>query len=424
METSVKKLMEKFLQFGGTRTTEQFKAIRDTVLIEMYLNKGKDEEAYLKLEYIFDKLDYGYKKSIFHGEIEVIIDCTEQDLEDYYEKHRKHHGPIKRTPKKPKDRLGKIKLPNKTENLGKLVDEGEIPYTGSRADQYWNSKKIKLVFDAHNKQIRSGAEIPRSYDYKDIDYVQEFYGLRGIEFGNWLSQQDRSNYLAGLGLSLFDLYHILNFSPKQISLRNKITIAFGARGRGTASAHFEQSTFAINLTRYKRPKKGSTSKRGFDRSDLLTASGGVGSLAHEYGHALDYYGGMFIEKANSGALTGARSARIKPDKKLLKANSLQGLMERLLYKIIWKNDTTHTPFYQRLLKVKGKYGVTDYFFRRNEIFARAFEVYVHFKMQKKKYKNIFLAETKYDLDLYLSLSEMKKLEADFDALINGIKKRI
>jgi hypothetical protein len=51
-------------------------------------------------------------------------------------------------------------------------------------------------------------------------------------------------------------------------------------------------------------------------------------------------------------------------------------------------------------------------------------VYVQYKMQTKKYKNIFLAETKYDQGVYLSLPEMKKLEGDFDQLMNALKRKL
>ena len=49
-----------------------------------------------------------------------------------------------------------------------------------------------------------------------------------------------------------------------------LAIAFGARGSGSALAHFEPARNVINLTKLK----------------------GAGSLAHEWGHALDFFLGM------------------------------------------------------------------------------------------------------------------------------------
>jgi hypothetical protein len=416
MKASAENVIQDYLNFSGERTPEDFKRILKKVAQAMLASIG-DEEAFIKLSFVLEKLEHGLAVSSQYGKIYAMVDDTEHDLEEHYQKYLKsnHKKPNARNDKKD---LGKLK-PRKTKtDLGKLVDEGDVPYRG-RADQFWRGK-MKVIFTPNNKQIRSGSEIPKSYEYDNLDFVENYYGLRAIEFGNWLSQQDRKNYVSGLGLALFDLHQVLGFNPKTISLRKKVSIAFGARGRGNALAHFEPDTFAINITRYSRPKKGASMKRGFDRTDLLTASGGVGSLAHEYGHALDYYGGMFLEKTDSGALSGGRSEREKPNLTLLKKNNLEGLMEKLLNKIIWQTDKKHTAYYERLKKAK----LSDYYFRRNELFARAFESYVHFKMQKKKYKNIFLAETKYDPKVYLTTAEMKKLELDFDKLVNAMKKAL
>jgi hypothetical protein len=414
MKTEVNNLIDEFLSFGGMKSVYDFKDIIERVN-KAVLSNLSDPEAAIKLEYIRQKLHKGLQaaelnKIMYDADSNVRLTVNEYDIQRFYEKTKKND-------------LGKI-VPKKDKNLGKLVDEGEVPYQGSRADQFWKGK-MKVVFDAYNKQIRSGPEMPKTYDYGDIDYIKEYYNLKGIEFGNWLSQQDRNNYMSGLGISLYDLHRALAFNPKQISLRGKITVAFGARGRGNATGHFEPSTFAINLTRYKRPKKGSTLEKRFDRTKLLLQSGGVGTFAHEFGHALDFFGGTYLEKAPSGALSGGRSQKLNSNKQDLKANSLKGLMARLLDKIIWQvPNKKHSTYFERFLKAKKRYKLTDYYTRRAEIFARAFESYVHYKLQQRKNKNIFLAESKYDLDLYMSSAEIRKIESAFDALVSGIKKRI
>lgn len=414
MKAEVNKLIDEFLSFGGMKSVNDFKDFIERVNRAVLANLN-DSESAIKLEYVRQKLHKGLQvaelnKILYDSDSNVKINVTEYDLDRFYQKEKKKE-------------LGKI-VPKKDKNLGKLVDEGEVPYQGSRADQFWQGK-MKVVFDPYNKQIRSGSEMPKTYDYGDIDYIKEYYNLKGIEFGNWLSQQDRANYMSGLGISLFDLHKALVFNPKQISLRGKITVAFGARGRGNATGHFESNTFAINLTRYKRPKKGSTLQKKFDRTKLLIQSGGVGTFAHEFGHALDFFGGTFLEKVPSKALSGGRSQKLQSNRLHLKANSLQGLMARLLDKIIWQvSNKKHSTYFERFLKAKKKYKLTGYYTRRAEIFARAFESYIHYKMQKRKSKNIFLAESKYDLDLYMSAKEIQKIEDAFDALISGIKKRI
>lgn len=413
MNASAKKIIDDFLNFSGEKNEEDFRKMLQRIA-ENHRTNPHDHEALIKLTYVFQKIEHGMRMAIQYGSIYAMIDDTEHDIEEFFEKHLPDT----------KD-LGKVKpqRKNKTSELGKLVDEGRVPTSKSRADNYW-ADRVKVIFTPTNKQLRAGAEIPKSYQYDDLDFLLSYYNLKAIEFGNWLSQQDRQNYLSALGLSLFDLYKLLGFNPKDISLKNKITVAFGARGRGSALAHFESDTFAINITRYKRPKKGSTRSKEFDRTKLLTASGGVGSFAHEYGHALDYYGGKFIEKNKTGALSDGRSLRITTNKALLNKNTVTGLMEKILDKIIWKAKDTHSTYFKRLKSAQNKYKLSDYYFRRNELFARAFEVYVHYKMQKKKYRNIFLAETKYDADVYLTLVEMRSLEKLFDELLAGIKRKL
>lgn len=419
MKAESERLINKYLNFSGRRVFMNFTQLYgDLVKAQQDVKKGTME--YKVLDYIKAKTIHGADLAVIHDVINVIVD--EDSVEDIIEAIKESEGLIGKV-KSPKSKtkkksLGKVK-PKAKKSLGKIVDEGEVPE--GRSDQYWRgSKKPKIIFTPGNSTIRSGLEIPSSYRYDDVRFIENHYGLRGIEFGNWLSQQDRRNYVAGLGIALFDLYHAIGFAAKDLSIKGKITVAFGARGRGAMLAHFEPSTFAINITRYRRPEKKDTKKKNFDRTDLLIASGGVGSYAHEFAHALDYYGGTFVEKDSSGALSKGQSTRLTPDKKLLNKNSLQGLMEKLLYKILWQKEKKESPYYARLKKSKQ----TKYFFRRNEIFARAFEVYVQYKMQTKKYKNIFLAETKYDQGVYLSLPEMKKLEGDFDQLMNALKRKL
>lgn len=60
----------------------------------------------------------------------------------------------------------------------------------------------------------------------------------------------------------------------------ELSIAFGARGSGNAMAHYEPLRQVINLTKTK----------------------GAGSLAHEYGHAIDYIIGSKVNKNSKSLL--------------------------------------------------------------------------------------------------------------------------
>lgn len=96
------------------------------------------------------------------------------------------------------------------------------------------------------------------------DYMKVFR-FRGGEFGNWMNEQDRQASLDFGYDALLDMSKALGIAAEDISLGGKLSIAFGARGSGNALAHYEPLREVINLTKMK----------------------GSGSLAHEWGHALD-----------------------------------------------------------------------------------------------------------------------------------------
>lgn len=113
--------------------------------------------------------------------------------------------------------------------------------------------------------IRSGMPDYRNgRDVNEEDFAETF-GFRGGEFGNWVNQAERQQSLNHAYDGLCDLAGVLGIPNEGISLEGTLAIAFGARGKGHASAHYEPGRHVINLT---KPR-------------------GAGSLAHEWFHALD-----------------------------------------------------------------------------------------------------------------------------------------
>lgn len=99
------------------------------------------------------------------------------------------------------------------------------------------------------------------------DEMLETFGFRGVEFGNWVPQSERQEYLNKTYDAIMDFCSVVGISPKAFSLGGRLGLAFGARGHSRALAHYEPMKEVINLTRMK----------------------GAGSLAHEWFHALDNY---------------------------------------------------------------------------------------------------------------------------------------
>ena len=98
--------------------------------------------------------------------------------------------------------------------------------------------------------------------------MAEESGLRNIQYGEWMSQDDREHHVKAAHTALLDLSDMLGVPPATVSLKGRLAIGFGARGTGgknAAAAHYEPNLKIVNLTKF----------------------AGGGSLAHEWGHFLD-----------------------------------------------------------------------------------------------------------------------------------------
>lgn len=126
------------------------------------------------------------------------------------------------------------------------------------------TRKKRFVPKQLENITRNGENYRNNKDITGEDMMNTF-NFKGGEFGNWLSDNDRQQSLNYGYDALLDLSKALSISPTDISLGGKLSIAFGSRGSGNALAHYEPDREVINLTKMK----------------------GAGSLAHEWGHALD-----------------------------------------------------------------------------------------------------------------------------------------
>jgi len=292
----------------------------------------------------------------------------------------------------------------------KLQDtNAEITGSGSRLEKYWQANGIQNFFGKFRNK-----PVPQKFrDSSDLSRIVKTWHLRAIGFGNWVTQEDRNNYLSALLLALYDLNKVLRFN-QNIGLNGILSVTFGSRGAGSALGHFEPWSFIINLTRYHENPKFWSKERRF----LLT--GGSGVMAHEYGHALDYYFGLIVDPSFlSGALTGGRSVSRTYQSK--GTDKLRILMDALMNKLIWKKyGDTLSPFYLRVLKNTSN----DYWVQRNEIFARSFELYIKMKLNSLGIKNKFLTVTKYEESVYPRESEMTQVIPLFDKLIAEMRREL
>lgn len=156
-----------------------------------------------------------------------------------------------------------------------------------------NDAKKKYVPE-QLKNIHHTGSVFRMGSVTGDDYLNTFT-FHGGEFGNWLNDNDRQ-YSLDYGYDAFyDLALALDIPSEAISMGGVLSIAFGARGSGNAMAHYEPLRQVINLTKTK----------------------GAGSLAHEYGHAIDYIIGSKVNKNSKSLLQTYMFGSIPEVKKLV-----------------------------------------------------------------------------------------------------------
>jgi hypothetical protein len=293
----------------------------------------------------------------------------------------------------------------------KIVDSSPSVTIGSKADRYWEDCGISPYFLI----VRPNLDLPVGMRGNDLNSITERYKINGVGFGNWLTIEDKINYSYSLNLAFYDLNKILRF--KYNMGMGILSVTFGARGSGSALAHFEPWDNMINITRY---KKGDDPKE-----ERFFYSGGIGSLAHEYGHFLDYFAGAYLSKDNEiYSLTNGISVS---KQRTNRGSRLRNIVDDIMELIIWKKpNEVLSNYYSRLLQVIGDPNSEkgSYWIRRNELFARAFEVYCSIKLQQMGIKNLLLVKSKYRSDVYLKVGEMEPIIKKFDELFNEMRKLI
>lgn len=159
---------------------------------------------------------------------------------------------------------------------------------------------LKIHGRPHLSRIERVGDDVRDRDISPDDFLESF-GFRGVQFGEWLPNDERQEVLNFAFDALMDLSQVLDIEPKAISLNGTLALAFGARGSGQAAAHYEPGQKVMNLTRMN----------------------GAGSLCHEWVHALDHFlaglgsnlimEGTHIRYASGGHGTLSGRAEALPD---------------------------------------------------------------------------------------------------------------
>lgn len=177
------------------------------------------------------------------------------------------------------------------------------------------------------------------------DELMGRFGLRGGEFGNWLTDSECLDSLDMCWDAFSDLAVALGIADEDIALGGALGIAFGARGKGGsgAVAHYEPARMVINITRER----------------------GAGSLAHEWFHFLDDAVGR---AAGQGPLmASARMASGMPE-------GWRGLHDAMLA----REDGTPSDYYLAALDLDTSFAKDShgYWSSTTEMLARAGAAFV------------------------------------------------
>ena len=236
------------------------------------------------------------------------------------------------------------------EEAEKYIEEhrGEID---ARVEEV-KKRRREFVYFNGRKGPRVGEDYRKGEDVTAEQFREQF-GFRGVQFGIWTNQRDRQAAVNNAFDGFMDLARVLGVSPRALSLNGELGIAFGARGGGRASAHYELNEVVINLTKTK----------------------GAGSLAHEWWHALDNY---FARRGN------VKLGMVTENKGVKMRDELRDAFNALVDEVV-KSD------YDKRSTKEG-----DYWGSRSEETARLFETWVSDELMKRGESNGFL--TSRDLD--------------------------
>ena len=254
------------------------------------------------------------------------------------------------------------------------------------------------------RDYRNGKDIP-------AEEFRETFGFRGVEFGNWMTQEDRKKALNECYDALMDLAAVCKVSPQALSLGGTLGMAFGARGGGKFSAHYEPGKVVINMTK----------------------TNGAGALAHEWFHALDNY---FAKMGSEGVdiyATGGEGLFPQDIRKIGKnyfdRKSGQMLTEeeynekmnshevRKEMAEAWKSlmETVNKSDYFKRSEAYARLHNSKYWARPTELGARAFSIWVENELSKQGMSNDYLANNPRFLVSEATDAQIRFMPYPFDA---------
>ena len=230
-----------------------------------------------------------------------------------------------------------------------LVEEYSETFTSTKVEEtvlYTPRKKISNLIGA-----------PDEFNDINTESLMNDFGFRGIQFGNALSNIERQAFISNTYHAFLVMASILDVPKKWIGFGG-LGLAFGARGSGSAAAHYEPSLNIINLTRFN----------------------GAGSIAHEFFHSIDNRLAKkcgFEDKLYSELPYEAENEVIK--------NRISAFN-----RIVSACTSKTSSYYKCAAALGGQKGAKKYWTLPSELTARAFEAYIQDTVEEKVLKSQWL----------------------------------
>jgi hypothetical protein len=270
---------------------------------------------------------------------------------------------------------------------------------------------------------------------KATSHMVDSMGLRGVQWGNTVTDDERKHHAEKALEALTDLTDVLGLHPKDISLDGKLGLAIGARGKGLAMAHYEPGTQVINLTR----------------------ANGIGTLAHEWGHGFDHMlsgftisqksenrsgGDYFSEdferthELHNPKQPGARVWKATESSEIVPSFLKEGYERRErpmvgVRKAYQEWHKASQPFLTRLKrqlredvsnKIISREKADGYWASGREVFARTFEQHVQQKLRDNGNENTYLAGLGNNGGYWPTKEESKAMAPAFDRIFKEYRK--
>lgn len=302
---------------------------------------------------------------------------------------------------------------------------------------------------------------------RENSILTEKWKLKAVQYGNSLTDAESEKLTWHANMAFTDLSDLLGTDISVLHQKGKLSLDFATRGHGGAAATYYAAYTLINLT--KKWGDGSLAHEWahfldnimaghhIATKDKMSINGSVGGFASQ-GRANDpviqdvvmkimrfilsgngtetaimrispvnhrfysYVVGKYSDSVKDDLI---RSLRARPD--LRKKKTLQQVYEHMIYAHRLPEGEYEVPLLSSYQFAQSQAIGSDYWVRKPELFARAFEGYVMHLMEQRGMKSDFLQASRkfytgqYGFYPYPHKSDMDTLAPLFDELMGAVR---